>query len=191
MLFPHIIQSPGGELSIAPATRPDLLPLLKLFDETVTWLNARGLGNQWGSELFSTSLDRHRQFLNWINLGIFFTARLQGQVVGSLTLSPAPPWYIAKRWQTFPMSAFYLEAFTTSRSLAGLGLGRTLLQWSERYTLVSNKTTIWLDCWADNPALVHYYLQAGYTPHEIFLVHAWRGQLFEKRLATPQTNRRH
>lgn len=182
MIFPQTFQSPGGALSVAPATRNELFPLLKLFDETVNWLNAHGLGNQWGDELFSTSLDRHRQFLQWIDAGAFFVAHLQGQVVGSLALSPAAPWYIAKRWETFPASAFYLEAFTTSRSLTGHGLGRVLLQWAEQYTLEAGRTTIWLDCWADNPVLVRYYQQAGFTHHEIFLVHAWRGQLFEKQV---------
>lgn len=187
MAFPHIIQSPGGELAVAPATQYDLLPLLKLFDETVTWLNARGLGKQWGSELFSTSLDRHQQFQRWINTGVFFAARQQGRIVGSLALNPTPPWYIAKRWHAFPASAFYLEAFTTTRTRSGQGLGHALLQWAEHYTLACHKTTIWLDCWADNPILVHYYQQAGFIPHEIFLVQAWRGQLFEKQLARPQT----
>lgn len=183
MTFPQTTQSPGSEVAIGPATQNDLFPLLKLFDETVTWLNARGLGNQWGSELFSTSLDRHKQFLQWIYTDTLFVARLQGQIVGSLALNPVAPWYIAKRWTMFPVSALYLEAFTTSRALAGQGLGHVLLQWTERYTREIGRTTIWLDCWADNPALVRYYQQAGFTPHEIFLVHEWRGQLFEKQLA--------
>ncbi len=185
MTFPQIVQSPQGTISIAPATRNDLFPLLKLFDETVNWLNARGLANQWGSDAFSTSLDRHRQFLQWIDAGNFFAARFRGQIAGSLTLSPAAPWYIAKRWQTFPPDAFYLEAFTISRALNGLELGHTLLQWAEQHTREAGRTTIWLDCWADNPILVRYYQQAGFTPREIFLVHEWRGQLFEKRASQP------
>src|SRR5579859_6023539 len=111
MTFPQIFQSPGGAISVAPATRNELFPLLKLFDETVNWLNARGLGNQWGSELFSTSLDRHKQFLQWIYTNTLFAAHLRGRVVGSLALSPVAPWYIAKRWEVFPASALYLEAF--------------------------------------------------------------------------------
>jgi len=182
MTFPQTIQSPGGELSVAPATQKDLLPLLKLFDETVNWLNAHGQANQWGSELFSTSLDRHKQFLQWIHDEAFFAARIQGKIVGSLALNLTPPWYIAKRWEVFPLSALYLEAFTTSRAHAGQGLGRALLRWAEHYTLEIGRTAIWLDCWADNPTLVRYYQQAGFTRHEIFLVHEWHGQLFEKQL---------
>ena len=182
MTFPQNIQSPGNVLSVAPATRNDLFSLLKLFDETVTWLSAHGQIDQWGSELFSTSIDRHKQFLQWIDAGDFFAARVQEQIVGSLALSPTAPWYIAKRWNIFPASAFYLEAFTTSRAHTGQGLGRALLQWAEDYTQEIGKTTIWLDCWADNPVLVRYYEQAGFTHHEIFMVHEWRGQLFEKQL---------
>lgn len=181
MTFPQTIQSSGGTLVVRSATRNDLFPLLHLFDETVNWLNAHGLGNQWGSELFSTSLDRHRQFLAWIDTGNFFTAYLQEQLIGSLTLNPFAPWYLTKYWETFPASALYLEAFTISRTHTGQDLGRALLQWAERYTLAIGKTSIWLDCWADNPILVRYYQQAGFTLHEIFLVKEWRGQLFEKR----------
>ncbi|HEY0756601.1 MAG TPA: GNAT family N-acetyltransferase [Ktedonobacteraceae bacterium] len=186
MTFPQTMQSPGGELMIAPATRNDLFPLLKLFDETVNWLNAHELGNQWGSELFSISPDRHRQFLQWIDAGSFFAARLRGQIIGSIVLNPTAPWYIAKRWKIFPASALYVEAFTISRALIGQGLGRALLQWAEHYTRQRGKTTIWLDCWADNPVLVRYYQQAGFTLHEIFLVHEWHGQLFEKQLIARQ-----
>lgn len=92
------------------------------------------------------------------------------------------PWYIVKRWLTFPTSALYLEAFTTTRSLAGQGIGRAILQWTEHYTRESGRNTIWLDCWAENAALVRYYKQAGFTPHETFIVNDWRGQLFEKQL---------
>jgi GNAT superfamily N-acetyltransferase len=183
MIFPETIQTPGGELSVAPASSSDLYPILRLFDETVNWLNARGLGNQWGNELFSTSLDRHKQFLQWIHTDALFVAHFQGQIVGSLALNPIAPWYIAQRWELFPISSLYLEAFTTSRALAGRGLGRSLLMWAEHYAREIGKTAIWLDCWADNPALIHYYEQAGFMPREIFLVHAWRGQLFEKQLA--------
>lgn len=182
MIFPQNIQSPAGELSIMLATRNDLYPVLKLFDEAVAWLNARGLVDQWGSEPFSISPHWYKQFLDWINRDNFFIARLGEQIVGSLALSPIAPWYIVKRWLTFPASALYLEAFTTTRSLAGQGIGRAILQWTEYYTRDTGRSAIWLDCWAENAALVHYYEQAGFTPHETFIVNDWRGQLFEKQL---------
>lgn len=185
MTFSQTMQSSGGIIFVKPATRNDLLPLLLLFDETVNWLNGRGYGNQWGSELFSTSLDRHQQFLHWIDLGNFFTGYLQGKLIGSLAINPMAPWYLVKRWNTFPGSALYLEAFTVARTYAGLGLGRALLLWAERYTLATGHTSIWLDCWADNPALIRYYQRAGFTLREIFLVKEWRGQLFEKQLTAP------
>lgn len=182
MTFSQNIQSPGGELSIVRATRDDLYSLLSLFDETVTWLNARGLANQWGAELFSTSLHRHKQFLDWINDGSFFIACLQNRLVGSLAINAVAPWYIIHRWKKFPASALYLEAFTTSRQFSGQGLGRAILQWAEYYAHGIGKTAIWLDCWAENAPLVRYYQQAGFVVHETFMVKDWRGQLFEKQL---------
>lgn len=170
-------------ISISQASQDDLLPILKLFDEAVIWLNQRGIEKQWGTKPFSASPQIHEQFLGWINRGTMFVARLHNGIVGSLALNPVAPPYIAKRWQSFPSSAFYLEAFVTSRSLVGQNIGRALLHWAEQYTRESGKTTIWLDCWDENAALVHYYQQAGFVPRGTFMVKAWRGQLFEKQIA--------
>lgn len=57
-----------------------------------------------------------------------------------------------------------------------------MLQWTEHFALEAGKTTIWLDCWAENAALVRYYEQVGFIPRSEFFVKAWRGQLFEKSL---------
>ncbi len=46
--------NPGG-ISISQAREDDLLPILKLFDEAVVWLNQRGMEKQWGNKPFSAS----------------------------------------------------------------------------------------------------------------------------------------
>jgi RimJ/RimL family protein N-acetyltransferase len=58
-----------------------------------------------------------------------------------------------------------------------------LLRWAGHYTRESGRTTIWLDCWSENAALVRYYQQMGFVPRGEFMVKEWRGQLFEKQIA--------
>ncbi len=169
-------------IAISRAKVDDLLPILHLFDEAVVWLKQRGLEKQWGSEPFSASPQMREQFRGWLNQGIMFVARLDDRIVGSLVLNPAVPSYISNRWESFPSSAFYLEAFVTLRALAGQHIGHALLQWAEQYTRESGRTTIWLDCWSENVALVRYYQQCGFIPQEEFMVKDWRGQLFEKQI---------
>ncbi|MGH2507583.1 MAG: GNAT family N-acetyltransferase [Ktedonobacteraceae bacterium] len=170
-------------ISILPASQEDLLPILKLFDEAVVWLNQQGMEKQWGSKPFSTSPQINEQFLGWINQETMFVVRLHDRIIRSLALNPVAPPYIANRWESFPSSAFYLEASVTSRSLIGQNIGRALLQWAEHYTRESGRMTIWLDCWDENAALVRYYQQMGFVPRGTFMVKAWRGQLFEKQIA--------
>jgi GNAT superfamily N-acetyltransferase len=172
-----------GAISVSQARKDDLLPVLSLFDEAVVWLNQRGIKKQWGTEPFSTSPHIHEQFMGWINREAMFVARLNDHIVGSLALNPAALSYIASRWESFPSSAFYLEAFVTSRALTGQNIGHALLQWAEHYTRESGRTTIWLDCWNENAVLVRYYQQMGFVPRGEFMVKEWRGQLFEKQVA--------
>lgn len=167
-------------IAIGPARKDDLLPILRLFDEAVLWLSQRGLEGQWGTVLFSASPKAYERFMAWIMKGDLFVARLAEHIVGSFVLSPQAPPYIADRWESFPISAFYLEAFVTSRALAHQGIGHVLLQWAEHYARNAGKTTLWLDCWAKNAALVRYYQQAGFIPHDEFRCGTWHGQLFEK-----------
>jgi len=59
-----------------------------------------------------------------------------------------------------------------------------LLRWAEQYTLKCGRTSIWLDRWGENASLIHYYQQMGFVPRDEFMVNAWRGQLFEKQVAS-------
>jgi GNAT superfamily N-acetyltransferase len=172
-----------GAISISQAREDDLLPILNLFDEAVVWLNLRGMEKQWGNKPFSASPQIHERFKGWINQETLFAAHLNDHIIGSLALNPVAPAYIANRWERFPSSAFYLEAFVTSRALTGKNIGRTLLRWAEQYTLRSGRMTIWLDCWGENAPLVRYYQQMGFVPRDEFMVNEWRGRLFEKQIA--------
>jgi GNAT superfamily N-acetyltransferase len=168
-------------LLIVPAQKKDLPEILALFDETVAWLVSRGIVDQWGTEPFSKYASRWAQFQGWIDRGTMFVARQPDKIVATVAVGAQAPWYLT-RYTEFPPSAFYLEAFTTSRSVKGQGIGSTLLRWAEQYTLQSGRSELWLDCWADNAELCRYYQKAGFVPREQFYVGEWHGQYFEKQL---------
>lgn len=172
-----------GVLSRSPAAADDLPFVLHLCDEAVVWLNQRGMDRQWGTAPSSAAPRIRHQYMGWIHQGTMVVAVLAGRIVGSLALNPMTPAYVAHRWDSFPAPALYLEAVVTSRALAGQGVGRALLTWAERDAWAPGKTTIWLDCWAENAALVRYIQQMGFVTRGKFLLKEWRGQLFEKQLA--------
>ncbi len=188
MAIPQEMPGSHNTLEMTRARPNDLGVILALFDEAVVWLVSHGLEKQWGTTPFSELPRMRERLVAWIDQGILFTARSHDQLVGTLVVSETAPEYVAHLWQSFPTSAFYLEAFMTARSRAGQGIGRVALQWAEQHAIQANKTTLWLDCWAENHALCHYYEQAGFIPQGEFFVGEWRGQLFEKllpQLASP------
>ena len=182
--FPYKITGPYGEAWITRAGREDLPEVLALFDESVAWLVARGQEAQWGTTPFSELPRAHDRFMQWVEAGALYVARVGGRLVGVVTLSETVPYYATHLFESFPDTAYYLEAFTTARSMSGQGIGRDLLRWADQYALQHGKTTIWLDCWAGKPALPNYYQAAGYIPRQEFNVGEWRGLLMEKQLST-------
>ncbi len=182
MSFPQQIGGSCGEALISVATIDDVADALALFDEAVAWLVERGIAGQWGSAPFSEQPRIQARFEDWAARGMLFMARAEGAAVGTVALSDEIPAYARDVLPGFPAPAYYLEAFTTSRALAGRGIGRDLLRWAENYALVKSKADMWLDCWADNRRLVDYYVKAGYVPQGDFRVYDWRGMLFRKSL---------
>lgn len=182
MTFPHNLTGSYGDALVGRATTDDMPAILALFDEAVTWLVSRGQEKQWGTTPFSEVPSFRERFTQWLDAEALYVARIAGSLVGTIALSETVPTYATHLFDSFPASAFYLEAFTTSRSLAGRGLGRDLLRWAEQYAAAQGKSTIYLDCWAESPRLPDYYKQAGYVPHTEFNVGEWRGILFKKQV---------
>jgi GNAT superfamily N-acetyltransferase len=177
-----MITSTGPTIIIIRASSEHLPAILGLFDDSVRWLVERGLEGQWGTTPISELPKMKERLLEWIEAGEMYVALAENEVVGSIALSEDAPEYAAGMWESFPESALYLEAFTTARSRVGHGVGQEMLRWAEEQALARGKTTIWLDCWADNPSLCAYYERAGYEKRGT-LGSKWRAQLFEKTLA--------
>jgi ribosomal protein S18 acetylase RimI-like enzyme len=66
----------------------------------------------------------------------------------------------------------------TRASVRRRGIGKALLDFAERTFREQGKQMIRLDCLADNPALVQYYLDNGYRQVRV----GPRTRLFEKPL---------
>lgn len=180
MNLPYRVRGKYGELSIARATEGDLPDLLKLFDEAVAWLVEKGITGQWGTRPFSEMPSMVARFRGWIEDGTLFVGRIEGEIVGTVVLAEKIPQYALKTLPEFPDPAFYLEAFSTARSMAGQGVGGELLRWAETYAQEKGKAGIWLDCYADNHQLVEYYRRQGFAEISQFFVGGWRGMLFYK-----------
>lgn len=172
-----------GEMQIAPATRADVPEILILFDEAVAWLEEQGLSGQWGTTPFSRLPGMSDRFGLWIEHQALFTARMSGELVGVLAVSPRFPVYALNHLEGCPGPAHYLEAFTTKRQHGGRGIGFTLLRWAERFARQRGADHLLLDCWADNAGLCAYYQRAGFLPCGTFQLGDWRGQFFTKALA--------
>ncbi|MDQ3928328.1 MAG: GNAT family N-acetyltransferase, partial [Chloroflexota bacterium] len=182
---PGRIAGSYGDAWITRAESADLAEVLALFDEAVAWLVERGQEALWGTVPFSQLPRARERFAQWIEAGALFVARVEGRIAGTIALSETPPHYAARFFDGFH-AAYYLEAFTTARSMSGQGIGRDMLRWAEQYALEHGKVAIWLDCWAGKPALPDYYRSAGFIPRREFALGEWRGMLLEKPLAPDQ-----
>lgn len=167
-----------GELDLAPAVSEDVETVRALMAEVTTWLLERGI-RQWTEAPPAGYLEEK------VRRGELYVARHGAQIVGVLSLHWADP----ETWGTRPADAGYVHNLAVRRAFAGHGIGRRLLEWAEAQVAAAGRSYLRLDCWAENPALIHYYEQAGYVHRGIVEFSDWRGCLLEKvvRLDTAST----
>lgn len=140
-------------ITIRLATPADADALLALYREAAHWLLARGI-DHWRPEQFERD-----PLLRHVACGEVYVAERDGELAGTLALS----WTDPRIWDEQPPVAGYVHALAVSRSAAGQGLGRALLDWAEGQTLRAGKTLLRLDCMRDNPGLRAYYERAGFA----------------------------
>jgi GNAT superfamily N-acetyltransferase len=172
-----------SNINIVLATAEDLPAVLALFDEAVRWLVAQGWSGQWGTEPFSSYPEAVERFAAWIREGIFYVARSDAAILGTIVINPGLPSYIAQQRDRLPQPALYLEAFATDRRYSGHGIGRRLLGLAEQAAQEQGIAWLLLDCWAGNAALRRYYRQAGFAECGAFTLGSWQGMLFKKQLS--------
>lgn len=116
-------------IAIRPGGEPDFPVLLKLFDQAVPWLVARGSAGQWGSEPWSADPERREQVLGMARSDGLYLAELDGEPVGVLELGE-------RHAYTPPADEpeVYIRRLSTSRLHAGKGVGSVLLDFARNWT---------------------------------------------------------
>ena len=147
------MDTPLGQLAVAPAAPADTGAILRLRDGLATWMLERGIEQWRPGEMPAKWIDQ------CIAHGWVFVARDGDRIVGSVALVSADPFI----WGDRAESAGYVHMLMVDRALAGHGFGRALLAWTERRIASVGTRLARLDCVCSNAELRAYYERAGYT----------------------------
>jgi GNAT superfamily N-acetyltransferase len=106
-------------------------------------------------------------------------AELDGVPVGASVIVMSPPDYVPRT----SVSETYLYFLISDRTHTGAGIGSALVQRAADEARANGSEVLRVDCWADAPALVGWYISQGFAPSDTFTVgDDWRGQVFEMTL---------
>jgi ribosomal protein S18 acetylase RimI-like enzyme len=159
-------------LEIVPATEAAVPMILAMLDEASDWLARKGFG-QWQAGTFNEA-----RIARAVRAGEVYLAKLDGQVVGTLTLS----WSNAMTWGDFTNEGAYVSRLTVKRSAAGRNIGRKMIDWAEQQARAKGRKYLRLDCGHDNERLLAYYDKAGFQRVGHANIGEWTPCLFEKPL---------
>ena len=126
--------------------------VLALLNEAADWLRSKGI-DQWQSRYFNRML-----ILEGIGKGEVYLARLDDQVVGTITVQWSDPLW----WPDAPMDAAYFHRLAVKRDYAAKGLGRCMIEWAENRAKASGKSYLRLNCMFENPRIRRYYESLGF-----------------------------
>ncbi|GAB4049715.1 GNAT family N-acetyltransferase [Catellatospora paridis] len=160
----------------------DLDAIFDLYREAQAWLKSKGLG-QW--QPAGVSQVQHLEQVRGrieraILAGTCYVARLNNQVVGTLTLDEfADPEFWAP--EDRPEEALYVHRMIVSRQAAGGDVGKALLDWAAAEAARQGKRWLRLDAWQTNHALHSYYERQGFRHvRTMNYGHRGSGALFER-----------
>lgn len=168
--WPRGVDVVPGALADAPALRD-------LRDEAARWQGARGI-SQW--RVGDVPLERYAAQLA---AGEWHVVRepSSGVAVAGLRLLWADP----VPWGERPPDAAYVHHLVVSRTLAGRGVGRALLDWAGARAAARGRAFLRLDCMAANGRLRAHYRSLGFAEvgEHVFDDPAWYPvTLFERAL---------
>lgn len=162
----------AAALEVTLAGPDDVDTVMAVMTEVAQWLITKGMDRQWPPVI-------PREFIAAsVGKGEVYLARLNGGVAATVALQ----WSDQHIWGDRPDDACYVHRLAVRRQHAGQGLGLMLLRWAESVACQRGKGYLRLDCWAENPVLVRYYANAGFTQVGEVTVGTWKGALFERAL---------
>jgi ribosomal protein S18 acetylase RimI-like enzyme len=159
-------------LEIVPATEDAVPMILDMLDEASDWLARKGF-SQWQAGTFNEA-----RIARSIRAGEVYLAKLDGQVVGTITLA----WSNAMTWGDMTNEGAYVSRLTVKRSAAGRNIGKKMLEWAEQQARARDRKFLRLDCGQENDRLLAYYDKAGFQRVGHANIGEWTACLFEKPL---------
>ena len=152
--------------------------LLKLFDDAVAWLVARGQAGQWGSEPFSARPEQVARVQGWAaGGGLWFAVAGDDEVVGAIVLGDA--------FDYVPPSdrpEVYVQVLLTAPAWRGRGVGARLIEHAVAVARRRRAVQLRVDCWAGVPALASQYERLCFTRVGSFQVGEWPGAILTRAL---------
>ncbi len=172
-------ESIARTVALRPGRSSDADEILRLFDESVVWLAARGRQGQWGAEPWSTDPLRRERVQRMLADHDPTIAESDGQVVAALVTGRTAPPYIPPCREP----ELYIHLLISSPALRGSGLGSRLLGHARDLARTAGIGLLRVDSWGGGDRkLVAYYVGQGFTPVAAFDRDGWVGQLYEQRL---------
>nr|WP_172639100.1 GNAT family N-acetyltransferase [Streptomyces tailanensis] len=171
----------GTGIRIRPGGPADAAAVLAMLDSAVSWMNARGNTEQWGTIPYSRRAGGPERVERYTTEDDPYIAELDGTSVGALMLDsgPSPQMPIAPAWEP----ERYVRLLVSDRRYAGRGIGAALLAHAAEETRRAGVDLLRVDCWAGGGGeLVAFYERNGFTPTERFLSDSWPGQVLARRV---------
>jgi GNAT superfamily N-acetyltransferase len=167
-------------LRIRIGSAADAPAVVRLFDEAVAWLVARGQEGQWGTTPWSQRPELVARTHAWARGDGLRIAQEDGDAtpLGALVLGAHPP-----HVEPIEEPEAYVEALVTSRAHAGRRIGAQLVAAAAEEARDAGAAVLRVDCWAGAPTLVAWYERQGFRRSGRFDVGGWIGQVFTMRLA--------
>jgi GNAT superfamily N-acetyltransferase len=162
----------GVSLVVRKAEPADLDLTLDLYRDVATWLHdVKHITDQWPREIPEEEV-RHM-----IESGATYLALVGQETAAVLKLTTRG----GIVWSGHDGEALYVRSFGVRRRYAGLGLGKTILDWAADQARTQGKRHLRLDCMHENPGLKQYYTSAGFRFLGQHPQHPWYA-LFEKEI---------
>jgi GNAT superfamily N-acetyltransferase len=170
-----------GQVRIERAEPEDLVAIVEIFNDVLSWLVSIGMSGQWGTGPLPTDPDLlPDEWMQEIMAGEQYLASFEGRPIAALRVSFVAPTH---EWGDVADDAGYVSRLVVRRDVSDRSVGLALLDWAGRWAVRHGKRRLRLSCWADNPRLCLYYLEAGFRSRgEYDYNEEWRGRLFEKQL---------
>lgn len=174
-------------MRIRPGGPGDIAAVRALGDEAVTWMNARGNTQQWGTAPWTGSQQREAVIRDLAHGGGMRIAEdPDGMVLGVLVITGTPQRYV-------PAAAepeLYVNLLLLSRRHSGQGIGAALIGRAKQEAAARGIGLNRVDCWAgEDGSLVRVYEKYGFSRVQEFtvvlLTGEWPGMLLAMRLAQP------